>query len=234
MLTINDFDTATAGLKSNEAKSSNNLGNKLGWQLALEKAYIQGKENKSLSVESKRQTGERHSSEVEYIATVSVDLNRPHETQIDTSTAKSSEHASNVSSITLSPLALLESMPKVTSLNMLTDGMAVNQNLSRQLIRSAETVRLSSQDVWYSHVVQAAEKESMSLINADEGIHLLIRSAEMNQTAVIKFSENVRRVLAAKGQSLVKIIFNGKCITSPPSQAGIGNADADHKIYLTY
>jgi hypothetical protein len=234
MLTINEYDAAGAGVKSGEANSKDSLGNKLGWQLALEKAYIQGKEDKSLSVESKRQTAEEVTSEVEYIANFNVNIDQPHRAKIDTSTAQSSERSINVRSLVLSSLTLSESMPKVTSSNKLTSGISANQNLLRQTITNGETVRLSSPDVLYSHIVQTSEKESMSLINSDEGIHLLIRSTELNQTAAIKISESVRRALAGKGRSLVKVILNGKCITSLSSEPRIENADTDHKIDLTY
>lgn len=234
MLSINEYDAAAAGIKKSEAKSNDSLGNKLGWQLALEKAYVQGKKDNSMSVESKRTKGEGFTSEVEYIANFKVEIDQPHQVKTETSTAQSNKYSENVRSFALSSLTLSESMSIVTSQNKLMNGITLNQNILRQNIRNGEAVRLSSPDVWYSHLAQTSEKESMRLINADEGVHLLIRSAELNETAVIKISEYVRRVLEGKGRPLVKVILNGKCLTQHSGEPRIENADEDHKIYLTF
>jgi len=237
MLTLNGLNTGAHGLEQGDSQTQSRLASKLKWQLALEKAYL---DNESEHVSS---GGRSSLPKVEAKASS------------DDKTDIMQESRLPIPQDKLTP----ESIPSSCEVRNTTDlapqastkGTAWRpENVGRQLgaatVDIPQTVQGSAREHTSRITIPAqsstafahsAERESVRLVKVGDGMQLIIRSGELDGEAALRLSKEVQRVLAEKGQPLVRVFLNGQSLWDAgdtPHGVHSDSEFAEYRINKTY
>ena len=237
MLTETSSNASAMESRNIDGQSSNSFARRLNWRFALEKAYLEYKRENLPSVESNTATDRDFPSSIAGATEAKPEKETP-VVQDQQARCALQEGQCITTSFKVPPENTIDALDNSSTVTPRNAGVAVgsaNDSILRQAISYASKPVVATQSVRAEgHCV---EKESMRILKTEGGVQLLVRSGELNVDTVMTIGLEVRRMLAERGQSLVRVSLNGlRLWDAGNTRYGepAASLNDDHQIYNNY